>query len=299
MPAVKLVVLAGVLAAVLLVPAAAQGHGLRGDSNSQQFPDSIGENPQAPDITSIDVSNDNTGLITFKVNISNRPQLTADMLVLIFLNTDENASTGDPQNAGADYVIQLVPGAVDLFKWNGTTYVGAPSQADLVYSYAATGATISIADADLGGTRAFSFVTQAFSGIATDAQGNPDFTNAQLDQAPDPGHGAYDYKVLITVTLKVLALSVQPRPAHQGGRLVVGLGASESDTGQPVAKGTVTCTATIAGRRVQATHRLANGVATCVFRLPAKSKGKTVRGTITVATQGAKVSRPFSVKIVK
>ncbi len=44
----------------------------------------------APDITSVVVSNDDAGMITFKVNISNRPTLTPDMSVLLFLDTDQN-----------------------------------------------------------------------------------------------------------------------------------------------------------------------------------------------------------------
>ena len=72
--------------------------------------------PLAPDITSTTVSNDDAANLTFRVAISNRPALTPDMVVLVFLDTDQNTATGDPQSSGADYVIQLMSGAVDLFQ---------------------------------------------------------------------------------------------------------------------------------------------------------------------------------------
>src|SRR5258708_4080567 len=104
------------------MPTPAFGDSSRSADNSTTYNDSIGEDPAAPDITSIVVSNDDAGNITIQVNISNRPALTSDMLLVLFLDTDQNSSTGDPQTLGADYVIQLEPGAIGLFQWNGSDY---------------------------------------------------------------------------------------------------------------------------------------------------------------------------------
>ena len=79
----------------------ALGGAARTTANSATFADSSGEDANAPDITSIAVSNDDAGMITFKINISNRPALTPDMTVLLFLDTDQNATTGDPANPQA------------------------------------------------------------------------------------------------------------------------------------------------------------------------------------------------------
>ena len=122
-----------VLAALVVGVPAALGGSSRAAANSQTFPDSIGEDASAPDITSVVVSNDDAGNITFTINISNRPALTPDMFLIVFLDTDQNASTGDPDALGADYVIQLVPGAVDLFQWNGSDYVRAAVQTSLTF----------------------------------------------------------------------------------------------------------------------------------------------------------------------
>ena len=62
------------LAAVMAVAPA-------GAANTVTYQDSTGENPAAPDITTIVVSNNDTGMITFKINIPNRPQFTRDMLI--------------------------------------------------------------------------------------------------------------------------------------------------------------------------------------------------------------------------
>jgi len=177
--------------ALVALPAAALGSTARTTVNSQSFPDSTGEDANAPDITSTTVSNDDAGQITFKINISNRPAMTSDMVIVVFLNTDQNTATGDPDVLGTDYLIELDPGVVGLFKWDGTTYSPADSQTSLTFGYDATGATLHVSAADLGQTKGFSFAVVAVSGITTDANGDPDFTNAHRDLSPDAGHGFF------------------------------------------------------------------------------------------------------------
>src|SRR5262249_51522562 len=75
------IVVAVALLALALAPAIALGSSARADANSTNYPDSIGEDAQAPDITSTTVSNDDNANITFKIAISNRPALTDDMVL--------------------------------------------------------------------------------------------------------------------------------------------------------------------------------------------------------------------------
>ena len=199
---------------------------------------------------------------------------------------------------GADYLIELDPGSVGLFKWNGTAYAFATSQTSLTYAYDATGATIRISAADLGKTKGLNFQVFAASGIALDASGNPDYTNAHADLAPDLGHGLFNYKVVTKLSLSVLAFTTSPKPAKSGKNFVAGLAVNESDTGGPVQAGTVTCAATVSFKRiVPLGHALKNGIAGCVWHLAKTSKGKTIRGTVTVTVQGVKVTRSFTAKI--
>jgi hypothetical protein len=279
------------------LPSSALGGAERTAANAQNFPDSTGEDPNAPDITSIDVSNDDSGNITIKINISNRPALTPDMIILVWFDTDSNPATGDPQSLGADYALQLVPGDVALFQWNGSDYVAAPSQSSLTYSYDTTGATFHISANDLGKTKAFNFAALAASGIATDANGNPDFTNEKDDFAPDSGHGFYAYPVKTVLHVAVTGFTIAPKPAKSGHAFSAALSATESDTSGPVTTGTIKCAATVAFKPIPATHRLANGIATCSWKLAKTSKGKTLRGTVTLTVQGVVVKRSFTAKI--
>jgi hypothetical protein len=285
-------------ALLVALPTAALGGSSSRAVNSTTFPDSTGEDASAPDIVNVVVSNDDAGLITFQINMSNRPELTSDMFLLILLDTDQNAATGAADFLGAEYVIELDPGVVALFQWNGSDFVAAQAQASLVYSYAATGATIRISAADLAKTKGFKFGVLAASGVTVDPTGQTDLTNIHVDQAPDSGHGFFAYQVLTKLVLTVTAFTIAPRPAKAGRPFSVSLAATENDTAGPVESGTVACNATIAFKRVvAATHVVTNGVASCVWRLPKTAKGKTIRGTITLTVQGVKVTRAFSAKI--
>jgi hypothetical protein len=284
--------------ALVAMPAVALGADARHRSNTQTYPDSIGEDPNAPDITNVVVSNDDAGLVTFQVNISNRPALTQDMFLLIFLDTDQNSATGDPQAYGADYLIELDPGSVGLLQWNGADYANASSQTSLTYAYATTGATIHVSAADLGKTKAFKFGVIAFSGYAVDASGNPDLTNLKRDAAPDFGHGVFSYQVLTRLVLTVTALTTAPKPARAGRPFTASLAANENDTAGPVPAGTVGCAASIAGKRlVVVTRAVRNGIAVCVWRIPGRTRGRIVRGLITLTVRGTSVTRGFSTRI--
>jgi len=295
--AARWLTLAALVGVCVALPVGAFGSSSHASANSQTFNDSTGEDPNAPDITSVVVSNDDAGNITFKINISNRPSFTEDMFGLIFLDTDKNPATGDSQDLGADYVIEIDPGAVGLGKWNGTTFDFTTPQTSLTYGYDATGATVHVGDPDLGGTKSFNFGVEFVSGVTQDASGNFDFTNAHSDLAPDPGHGFFTYAVITKLILTKTAFTTAPVPAKAGSRFSASLAATESDTNGPLAAATITCSATIKGTKLPATHTLANGVASCFWKLPKTAKGKTLYGAITVTKQGTTLSKSFVAKV--
>ena len=133
-------------------------------ANSTTYQDSSGEDPAAPDITTITVSNDDAATITFKITIPNRAQYSSDVAVVMFLDSDANQATGDPESLGADYIIQLIQGEVLLFKWDGATTRSARRRHRLDSSWA-SGATIKINASELGNTRKLSFDVTAVSGV--------------------------------------------------------------------------------------------------------------------------------------
>ena len=300
MLALKILGVTAALVALVALPATDGASArLRSAANSVTFDDSTGENPDAPDITSVVVSNSNVGLITVKINIPNRPTLTEDMLIDVDMDADNNSSTGDPGSLGADYSIELFQSRINLFRWDGKSFTRTatdPPQTSLVFSYAA-GATIKISAAELGNTTRFNFDALALSGIVLDANGDPDFTNVKGDLAPDPGHGFWNYRVK-TAPLKLVAKKFTAGKPRAGGLYTVRLVAARSDTGAVLESGQVSCKASVAGRPLAArTHRIVNKEARCVWLIPSTARGKQIRGSITVAFEGLKVSRSFAATI--
>ena len=272
-------------------------------ANSVTFPDSTGEDPAGPDISTVVVSNDDRGNVTFKLNIPNRATLTGDMFVLLPIDTDANPGSGSPDFGGADYVIELDgplsgPAAIALFRWDGTDFTSAGvTAATLIFSYA-SGATIKVNASELGATRRFSFSTIVASGVVLLPTGEPDFTNIHFDAAPQQGSFTYDVKIT-PPALVVRSSGSQPVRPKAGGTYTAFAVVARND-GQPMQAGTTTCRGTIAGKSLRPTRsgRLAGGRATCVYRIPKTAKGKTIRVTITVTSGGLKAVRTVSARIV-
>jgi hypothetical protein len=288
--------------ALLAAPSGAGSSPARVASNSQTYTDSTGDTTGA-DIGTTVVSNDDAGMLTFKVGIANRPTLTQDMDVEIYVDTDNNSATGNQDFVpGADYVIQLIQNTVNLFKWDGTDFTrrfGDPSAVTLSYSYA-SGPTIKISAAELGNTKQFRFIEFAVSGIVFDPTTNqPDFTNSVADSAPDYGSGFYSYQVKITPpTLVVKRFAHAPAQPTAGKPFALQLTVARSDTGAVLQGGTVTCVGRVGSTTLPAqTHRVVDRVAICSWRLPASAKGKTFRGSISITFEGLNSGRSYSGKI--
>jgi hypothetical protein len=268
-------------------------------ANRATFEDSRGEMANAPDITNVVVANNDAGRITFTVN--GLPRLVEGMLVGIDIDSDNNPATGtqDPLSLGADYAIELLPGNANLFRWDGTSFTrrsNDPPQSTLVFS--GTELAVSINAAELGNTTRFNFGVVVVTGIITDPQGNPDFTNAQFDAAPDLGHGFWNYTVRVA-PLRLLArsFSLSPRRPQAGRSLTARLVAARSDTGAVVSGGRVVCTATVGGRRIAGSGRFVGREARCVWRIPGNASGARIRGSIAVVFEGRRVTRSFSATV--
>lgn len=273
-------------------------------ANSTTYQDSTGENPAAPDITTLTVSNTDAGTISFRVNIPNRPTFGQDMLIGLFIDADNNPATGDPDplDAGADYAIEVFGGEASLFRWDGTNFTrrpGDPPATSLLFSYQG-GVTVTISAAELGNTRALRFNVIVFSGITIDTTtGDLDFTNAVGDIAPQLGAGFYSYQVQITPpTLVVRSLRATPRNPIAGRQFTLRLVAARSDTNAVVQNGRVTCVARIGKARLRAqVQRVQGGAATCTWNLPLPAKGKSFRATVTLAFEGLRTSQGYSSRV--
>jgi hypothetical protein len=273
-------------------------------ANSTNYQDSSGENPAAPDITTLTVSNTDAGMLSFRVNVPNRPAFGQDMLIVLFVDADNNSATGDPDplGQGVDYVVEIFGGEAALFRWDGTNFTrraGDPPATSLIFTYQG-GITINISTAELGNTKALKFNVLVFSGITIDpTTSDLDFTNAVGDIAPAAGAGLYQYEVKITPpTLVVRSLKPTPKNPTAGRPFTLKLVAARSDTNAVVQNGRVTCVGRIGNARLRAqVQRVQGGAATCTWNLPPTAKGKTFRGSVAVVFEGLRASQAYSGKV--
>jgi hypothetical protein len=248
------------------------------------------------------VSNDDTGMVTFRVNIANRPTLGQDMLLEIWVNSDNNESTGDPELAGVDYVMQLVRGEINLYKWDGSDFTrrfGDPSAITLSFSYQ-NGLTARISASELGNTKKFTFFVVALSGLVVDpVTGDLDGSNAHGDAAPGGGAGLYPFEVKITPPrLVAKKLTAVPAKPAAGKPFTLRLVAARSDTAAVIQDGRVTCSGRVGNARLKATvSRVVAGAATCTWSIPASASGKSFRGSVTVSFEGLKASQAYVGKV--
>jgi len=296
--AVAVVVLPTAASGAFSAPAAAE----RVAANSTTYQDSSGENPAAPDITTLTTSNTDAGVIQFRAVIANRAQLTQDMLLLLFVDSDANPQTGDPAELGADYVIEIFGGEASLFRWDGTNFTrraGDPPATSLIFGYQ-NGVTVTISAAELGNTKRLRFSFLAVSGVTVDpTTGDTDFTNAVADIAPAAGAGLYLYEVKLTpASLVVRSLRPTPKNPTAGRSFMLRLVAARSDTGAVVQNGRVTCVGRVGNVRVKAqVQRVVGGAATCTWNLAPGAKGKTFRGSVAVVFEGLRASQGYSGKV--
>lgn len=265
--------------------------------NNAAFQDAAGENPDGVDITSVLVSNNDEGLLTFRINIPTRAAFTEDMRVRVWFDSDYNRETGLTDVAGRDYFILWDRDGVRLFRCGGSSCRSGQPQRTLSSSYRG-GATLSINAAELE-TKRFRFTVEAAAGIAYDpATRRFDTAKATWDFAPERAQ-FWSYNVRLGPS-RLLAKSFSTTPARPkaGKTLSVRLAAARNDTGALISSGRVTCAARIGAKPLKpSSQRFVGSRATCVFAIPPNARGRTLRGSIAIALQGRQVRKSFSRRI--
>jgi hypothetical protein len=271
-------------------------------ANSATFQDSTGEAPGAPDITTVTVSNTDAGMLSFRVNIPNRPTLDQGTIVEVWVDSDNNTTTGSPDLGGTDYVMQLVRGEINLYRWDGSEFTrrfGDPSAVTLTFAYQG-GVTVRISAAELGNTKKFKFFVDVITGCTVDpVTQDLDCANALDDFAPGGGTGLYPYDVKLTPpTLVVKSLKPTPARPVAGRPFTLRLVAARSDTGAAVQNGRVTCVGRVGSARLRAqVQRVQGRAATCTWNIPAGAKGKTFRGSVSVSFEGLRAGQSYTGKV--
>lgn len=256
------------------------------NANPATFTDAAGDSGTAPDITSVVVSNDANKRITFRINVS-KLVVPSNGIVAIAIDSDQNRNTG-PQ--GIDYVFlgDLSNNSFGVGQWDGSKFVDAQAPSASA-STDPSGQTFSINSTDVGNTTGFNFWARTLQGD-TVAAGNH-------DDAPDAG--TWNYQLGAASPLELTAQLFHASKAKAGKPFVAVITVDRSDgTVADVTPDDVTCAATVAGRPLRNGLTVAVGPAVgCSWQLPKRSKGKTLRASITVNLDGATVTKRLTVRI--
>jgi len=272
---------------------------------SRTFTDPAGDSGNGPDITTVDVSDDDSGKITVTVTLANRPSLTDVDAVQAFFDTDRNAGTGG--SGGFEYEVAWIDGHQELDHWDGSQFATvSPAPGSFAASYKDGKATFSVGKNDFGGSTGFDLVvtTTGDTGDSTSDRapnggtwGYPNGGTTAPPPPPPPPPPGSPPPPPAGVTLIGTGFSVG-RP-HSGRPVTVAMVVRVEQTGIAV-KTIVACSATLAGKRLKASKKgsVFSGRASCTWRLPKNSKGKQLKGSITATYQGAKVRKSFSKRVL-
>lgn len=256
-------------------------------SNSASYTDAGGDSASAPDVTSVVVSNNDAGAITFKAGIGNRSALTAQDWVTVMIDTDlkEDAEGF----VSPEYALTFTAEGAGFATKRGEDWTTVPAQLLTGFGGSFQGgvATLTVNQIDLDDATFVNF--WLFSG--TDA-------DESRDDAPD-GDGIWDYRI-VSPSLYVLSFD-PPKTAVAGKRIV----ATMKVRGAKPASSRISCAANVAGKRVVGTGSwfritlLGRTIAQprCTWVAPKTAKGKLLRGTMSVVQAGLQVSRTFSVRV--
>jgi hypothetical protein len=299
---------------------------VQGARADQTYSDPAEDSGGAPDLTTTVVSNDPANNVTFRVS-TNQVTLALDAVIGIILDADASPATG---NGGYDYVIAFFgsqPVAI-LLRWDGTNFV-ATAAPTLRGSYASSVLTVTINGSDIGGISTGHFFF-GIDSIQLDAAGNeiaediapndvggatfvyvyelsrPACSDGQdsdgdgkVDFPADPGClSAADTDETDSPPPSVLKLEVD-RPVGVPAKPVAGkpfavVAPVVRSDGRPFRSGKVRCTVRVGTKLLRATGHVANEVARCAMKVPNGTKGKTLRGTMTVQAGNAKaVTKAF------
>jgi hypothetical protein len=244
--------------------------------------DAQGDSSNAADITEVDLGNDVlAGPIVIWVTFGNRTSWGADDRLIAAIDSDANAATGVE---GVDYAIAFVAGdQCTSFRWDGSTFV-AISAATLRCRFSSDDKSvrIEIQPSELGGTSSMSVGFATFKG-----------EEEQGDDTPLFGYS------LISGPLKLSVddFAIVPRAPRAGGILAAAMSVSREDINQLVDSGTIACSLKLGSRSIRGSSQFVQGTPVCGWRLPAWTKGKRVRGSITLTFGGTSISKTFTVKV--
>jgi hypothetical protein len=289
---------------VVFAAAVASGFVLTSALAGSSFTDPAGDaTGNAPDITAVQVSNDNGGQILFQLTVAN---LTPKSIMLLSLDTDKNAATGAH---GFEYELAWVSFAEGsdwmIQRWDGSNWVDT-GESTVRGGTTPTGVEFTINKSDLGGTSGF-----AFKVLAARFDGD---TVTGMDMAPD-GVANWTYDLTTPPPPAPTPTPTPPAPAPKvvkpvfgtattvpaklvaGKKVVFTLAVTRSDTGAPLTTGKMICDPSYQGIVIKHAEAFTGGTAKLVFTVPKAAKGKLLKVKVTIVNGKQSATKVATYKV--
>ncbi len=279
-------------------------------SGSAGFVDPAADSGVAPDVTTVTVSNDDQGLLTFQITVPNRSALAPQDAVAVLLGTDDPDLVRGKRNDGMNFILGVDGQGVFLLEWNGADMQEVtPHPNSVSGSFSGGVATLTVKQEHLAPgfpdlsvpiSMDFYVLGITFNGSDVVAQ----------DVAPDGATDVWSYR--IAEALRVVVTNFDADKTIKAGKtLIVLMGAAHGDTGAAIDSGTIRCAARLGGKTLKGVphfitvtvtspttgRSIQSPNATCSWKVPKNSKGKVIRGSVALTESGITVSRSFTTRV--
>jgi hypothetical protein len=248
------------------------------------------------DMSTVVVSNDDAGKVTWRIQTPSHAGLTADKEILLAIDVDRNPGTGS--SAGNEYGV-FVEGrenAVGFYRYDPAQRLYLLVQGAPVASrYSANVLTIDLNRSAFGSVSIFDF--ELYTG--------PEDFPTYDDFAPNTGKWTFEIKIggaptppPATNRVAITSFTKNPRVPLAGEGFEVTVIVRR--VGRPGRwNGTVYCTASVGGRELRLYASPGTGRASCLWNIPLNAAGKILRGSIGVNEGGGPiVTRRFSGRVI-
>ena len=262
----------------------------------QRYTDPTGDSQTAADLTTTRVAGSTDGTVVLTIGWAGAQLLPKGDVIYLEIDTDQDGATGGAE--GEEVVVELIGdpqaprfGTGYYGRWDGTKM---NFELDAPFATAVFGAgaiTLTMSKAGLNDAATFDFW------IYSDQYDADDKVVAE-DVAPD-GRSAYTYEPETTApapTLKVGRLVATPAAPVAGRRFIVAVHIVRSDAA-PITGAKARCIARAGTSVIRAAGGFSDGFARCSMTVPKGTKGKLLRGTVSVAAGDAATSKAFAFRV--
>jgi hypothetical protein len=186
--------LAAVLAVVFASTASA--------ANSGGFLDGPGDAGNAPDVTGVAISNDDSGTVTVKVTFGNRSAWSVDDGIAVGLDTDQNPDSGS-LFYGTEYELDLLGSTLKFYRAAADGfYDESPPPPSFHASFSVDSVTLTFKASELGSPAGFNVYALGFDRSGFDAAPDIRTFNYQFVAGATPPVLAPDHRAPVTHAFK-------------------------------------------------------------------------------------------------